>query len=119
MFFAFENYRYYLKPGPTDMRRQAEALARTVQSQMHLDPFSKSMFLFCSGRRTLLKVLVWDGSGFWLMSKRLYGGTFRWPSDARERGRCEAAAGWPGRVPAHPGAGGIPGVLGVKLSKKQ
>lgn len=84
MFFAFENYRYYLKPGPTDMRRQAEALARTVQSQMHLDPFSKSMFLFCSGRRTLLKVLVWDGSGFWLMSKRLYGGTFRWPSDARE-----------------------------------
>jgi len=43
MFFAFENYRYYLKPGPTDMRRQAEALARTVQSQMHLDPFSKSV----------------------------------------------------------------------------
>jgi transposase len=84
MFFAFESYRYYLRPGPTDMRRQGEALARTVQSQMRLDPFSKSMFLFCSGRRTLLKVLVWDGSGFWLMSKRLYGGTFRWPSDERE-----------------------------------
>lgn len=78
MFFDFERYQYYLKVGPTDMRCGADSLAYQVREQMELDPLSKSMFLFCSKNRSILKVLVWD-DGFWLMTKRLGGGTFRWP----------------------------------------
>jgi len=78
MFFDFSRYRYYVKVGATDMRCGAVGLAYQVREHMGLDPLSKSMFLFCSRDRTILKVLVWDG-GFWLMTKRLNGGTYRWP----------------------------------------
>ena len=42
-----------------------------VESEMELNPFGKSAYLFCSGSRKILKVIVWDGNGFWEMTKRL------------------------------------------------
>jgi transposase len=84
MFFEFDRYSYYLKPGPTDMRCGGDALARVVQDDMGLDVFSRSMFLFCSRDRRVLKVLVWDQSGFAVFSKRLCEGTFRFPATAGE-----------------------------------
>ena len=101
MFFDFSRYRYYVKVGATDMRCGAVGLAYRVREHMNLDVLSKSMFLFCSRDRSMLKVLVWD-DGFWLMTKRLSGGTFRWPltetvsghlqllHDGRARGFAEA-----------------------------
>jgi transposase len=66
------------------MRCGWEALARLVQDDMGLDVFSKSMFLFCSRDRRVLKVLVWDDSGFAVFSKRLCEGTYRFPATAGE-----------------------------------
>lgn len=83
MFFDFSRYRYYVKVGATDMRCGAVGLAYRVREHMNLDVLSKSMFLFCSRDRSMLKVLVWD-DGFWLMTKRLSGGTFRWPLTERD-----------------------------------
>jgi transposase len=83
MFFDFDLYDYYVKVGPTDMRSGALSLAALVVDHMNLNPLSKSMFLFCSKSRSILKVLVWD-EGFCLMTKKLNGGTFRWPQDERE-----------------------------------
>jgi transposase len=42
------------------------------------DPFSGSMFIFRNKRRTTLKILVYDGQGFWLYVKRLSSGRFNW-----------------------------------------
>lgn len=80
MFFDFSEYSYAIRPGITDMRAGGDSLANMVQDEMKLDPLSKTMFLFCNKRKTTIKILAWDGSGFWLMQKRLRGSTFCWPN---------------------------------------
>ena len=42
------------------------------------------MFAFCNRRRTLIKILQWDGSGFWILMKRLDRNSFHWPDTPDE-----------------------------------
>ncbi|MFT8890150.1 MAG: IS66 family insertion sequence element accessory protein TnpB [Ethanoligenens sp.] len=49
-----------------------------------LDPFADALFVFCNRNRDCLKILEWDGGGFWLYLKRLERGHFRWPSSDGE-----------------------------------
>lgn len=83
MFFDFDKYSYYVSPGGTDMRKGSDSLANYVTEQLHRNPFSKSMFLFCSKNKKTLCVLVWD-NGFWIMKKKIFSGTFAWPKDRAE-----------------------------------
>lgn len=83
MFFDFDKYTYYISPGTMDMRKGSNSLAIFVQDQLKGNPFSKSMFLFCSKSKKTLAVLVWD-NGFWLMKKKVLNGTFAWPKDGDE-----------------------------------
>ena len=69
----------YIACGYTDMRKSIDGLAAVVQEQFRLDPFSKSLFLFCGKRRDRMKVLLWEGDGFVLLYKRLENGNFKWP----------------------------------------
>ena len=83
MFFDFDKYTYYISPGTMDMRKGSNSLAIFVQDQLKGNPFSKSMFLFCSKNKKTLAVLVWD-NGFWLMKKKVLNGTFAWPKDGNQ-----------------------------------
>ena len=74
----------YIACGYTDMRKSIDGLAAVVQEHFHLDPFSRSLFLFCGKRRDRIKVLLWEGDGFLLLYKRLENGNFRWPRTAAE-----------------------------------
>ena len=74
----------YIACGYTDMRKSIDGLAAVVKEQFHLDPFSKSLFLFCGKRRDRLKVLLWEGDGFVLLYKRLENGNFKWPRKESE-----------------------------------
>ena len=74
----------YIACGYTDMRKSIDGLAAVVQGQFHLDPFSKSLFLFCGKRRDRMKVLLWEGDGFVLLYKRLENGNFKWPRKESE-----------------------------------
>jgi len=76
--------RIYVAVGVTDMRKSFDGLCGVVQDVLSLDPFSGHVFAFCNRRRTILKMLVWDRSGFFLFGKRLEQGTYAWPEDARD-----------------------------------
>ena len=78
------NCPVYIACGYTDMRKSIDGLATVVRQQFHLDPFSKSLFLFCGKRRDRIKVLLWEGDGFLLLYKRLENGNFRWPRKESE-----------------------------------
>ena len=47
----FEEYDYYIKPGCTDLRKGALKLSLIVQDEIELNPFIKSIFMFCSKNR--------------------------------------------------------------------
>lgn len=69
----------YLACGVTNCRRSFNGLAATVKHNFKLDPYSKSMFVFCNRTHIIIKILQWDRSGFWLFIKRLDRGNFKWP----------------------------------------
>ncbi|AMC92608.1 hypothetical protein AOC36_00940 [Erysipelothrix larvae] len=69
----------YIAQGYTDLRKGIDGYSTFVSGTMKLDPFSSSLFLFCNRSRDKLKVLFWDGNGFWLFYKRLESGKFKWP----------------------------------------
>jgi transposase len=64
-----------------DFRNGIDGLARVCKQQLQADPFSGVLFIFRNRRRTAIKILVYDGQGFWLAQKRLSMGRFRfWPA---------------------------------------
>ena len=52
----------YLACGVTDLRKSYTGLAAIIKLKFHLDPYSRCMFAFCNRRRTLIKILQWDGT---------------------------------------------------------
>ena len=76
--------KVYLACGKTDMRKQINGLAEIVEGGFDLDPFDGALFVFCNGSRNRIKVLEWDGDGFWLHFKRLEKGSFKWPEAGEE-----------------------------------
>ncbi|MBC8587509.1 IS66 family insertion sequence element accessory protein TnpB [Paratissierella segnis] len=73
--------KVYVACGHTDMRKSIDGLSAMVSQNFKLDPFGKSLFLFCGRRRDRIKGLLWEGDGFLLLYKRLEGGRFNWPRD--------------------------------------
>ena len=71
--------RYYLCREPTDMRKSFDGLCGVVTSRLGRDPVSGDVFVFVNRRRTHIKLLVWDRTGFVLYYKRLERGTFELP----------------------------------------
>lgn len=74
----------YLATGITDLRKSIDGLAVIVKEQFDLDPFSSSLFIFCNKNKDRIKALYWDYNGFWLITKRLERGKFRWPVDENQ-----------------------------------
>jgi len=66
---------------PADFRKGIDGLARLARDQLDSDPFSGWIFVFRNRKATAVKILVYDGQGFWLCYKRLSSGRFRfWPA---------------------------------------
>jgi len=65
-----------------DLRRGIDGLAQVCKDVLKSDPFSGGLFVFRNRKATTIKILVYDGQGFWLCQKRLSKGRFRWwPAD--------------------------------------
>jgi len=61
-----------------DFRRGIDGLGALCRQVLKRDPMGGTVFVFRNRRRTAVKVLVFDGQGFWLCQKRLSSGRFRW-----------------------------------------
>lgn len=65
---------------PVDFRRGIDGLCRLCRQALATDPFSGAVFVFRSRSGTSVKILAYDGQGFWLCQKRLSQGRFvHWP----------------------------------------
>lgn len=71
-----------------DMRKGFEGLCAEVSDKLREPVQSGALFVFSNRRRTRLKILYFDGTGLWLMTKRLEQGTFCWPR-AAESGQAK------------------------------
>lgn len=65
----------------TDLRKVIDGYASIVQDHFKLSPFEDALYIFCNRQRDKLKCLYWDGTGFWLLYKRLEKGHFKWKKD--------------------------------------
>jgi transposase len=80
-----------------DFRRGIDGLAALCRAVLSSDPFSGAAFVFRSRSAKSVRVLVYDGQGFWLCQKRLSAGRFRFWRSPRISSRCFCAAAiqWP------------------------
>lgn len=73
--------RVLVAVAPADFRKGIDGLAKECRTALKTDPFSGAVFVFRNRRKTAVKLLVYDGQGFWLCTKRLSVGKFKyWPS---------------------------------------
>jgi transposase len=65
---------------PADFRLGIDGLCRLCRQRLPADPFSGALFVFRNRRATAIKMLAYDGQGFWLFQKRLSSGKYgHWP----------------------------------------
>ena len=74
--------RVFVATAAVDMRKSFDGLAGLVRNSFSCDPLDGSLYVFLSRRRDYVKILSFDGDGFWVWSKRLERGTFRKMSSA-------------------------------------
>jgi transposase len=67
---------------PVDMRKSYDGLSGCVEQILGADPLSGHLFVFFNRRRTQVKILVWDRTGYCIYSKRLELGQFAVPSSS-------------------------------------
>jgi hypothetical protein len=83
--------RILLAVEAVDFRKGIDGLARVCRDVLQSDPFSGYVFVFRNRRGTAIKVLLYDGQGFWLCQKRLSKGRFQWWPDGRGERLCPLA----------------------------
>jgi hypothetical protein len=83
--------RFLVAVEHVDFRKGIDGLAGVCRQVLKSDPFSGAVFVFRNRRQTAVKILIYDGQGFWLCQKRLSRGRFRWWPDG-ERSTCAVMA---------------------------
>lgn len=79
MFSLTPQTAVFMATKPVDFRKGIDGLAALCRQRLHKDPMNGSVFLFYNKQRMAMKILCYDGQGFWLFTKRLSQGRFTQP----------------------------------------
>ena len=85
MLFPEAQVRVWLYTLPTDMRKSYDGLSALVRNKLHEDPASGHLFVFMNRKRTQMKVLYFDRTGYCVWSKRLEQGRFQYRSGGADK----------------------------------
>lgn len=77
---------------PLDFRKRIDGTAATCRQVLGHDPMTGVLFVFRNKAATMVRVLVYDGQGFWLMTKRLSKGKFEFWCEGTGEHSLEIAA---------------------------
>ena len=83
--------RILLAVQPVDFRKGIDGLIGLCRQRLNENPLLGTLFVFTNRRRTALKLLIYDGQGFFLILKRFSEGCLRWWPDGAEAGQTLAA----------------------------
>jgi transposase len=83
--FLFSNAKVWLYRKPIDFRKQMDSLIILVAARLRDNPTSGHVFAFRNKSADKIKLLYWEGNGFWLLYKRLERGKFKFPSIEDEK----------------------------------
>jgi transposase len=61
---------------PCDLRKSFDTLSVVVRERLREDPLSRKVFVFLNRNCDRVKLLYWDGTGLWILAKRLERGRF-------------------------------------------
>jgi transposase len=84
MWLTDSQVRIWLCSQPTDMRKSFNGLSGLVRHSLKENPLSGALFVFVNRRRTHMKILYFDGSGYCIWMKRLEQGCFQLPVNDRQ-----------------------------------
>jgi transposase len=70
--------KIFLAIQPIDFRKGIDSIAALCKQKLEIDPMNGALFVFRNRLQTTLKILCYDGQGFWLCIKRLSSGKFKW-----------------------------------------
>ncbi len=80
-----------LAVAPVDFRCGIDGLAAVCRQKLKQNPSNGTLFVFINRNKTMIRTLAYDGSGFWLMTKRLSKGKFTfWPKSTSTVSRLNA-----------------------------
>ncbi len=85
MFLPEPNVRIWLYTQPTDMRKSFNGLCSLVSGVLAEKPTSGALFVFINRRKTHIKILYFDGSGYCIWFKRLEQGQFNYQSSGSDK----------------------------------
>jgi transposase len=77
--FRINYHSIFTASRPVDFRKSFDGLSGEVRNALEKDPLDGSLFVFFNKRMDSVKMLLWDGDGFWLFYKKLEVGTFQFP----------------------------------------
>jgi len=80
MLISTRSLRVCLAVDPVDLRKSFDGLAAQVHHALEEDERSSQVFVFTNKRRDRVRTLYWDGTGLWLLTKKLGRGRYAWPT---------------------------------------
>lgn len=71
-------HKLFIAISPVNFNNGIDGLSAICKRQWQIDPFNGHLFVFRNHRSTAIKLLIYDGNGFWLSHKRFSSGKLKW-----------------------------------------